>query len=104
MGSGQCCKAMWAAESRDSESGGEIKESPVTGPDLEFTISIRAGGLRLYSKNKVTNATLASEDANICHPRMTLQRKTCEVRPRIESARTSSPALKDLGVSHGLLD
>lgn len=50
LDAGQCCKAMWAAESSDSESGGEIKESPVVGPDLEFTISVRVGGLSLIEK------------------------------------------------------
>lgn len=34
----------------DSESGGEIKELPVVGPDLEFTLSVRAGVLSLIEK------------------------------------------------------
>lgn len=50
LDSGQCRKALWAAESSDSESGREIKESPVVGPDLEFTISVRAGRLSLIEK------------------------------------------------------
>lgn len=40
----------WTLGNVAKQSGGEIKESPVVGPDLEFTISVRAGSLSLIEK------------------------------------------------------